>query len=131
MVEDEDKHDIQWIMDLIASDKLYTINIKNVVADVKDKDMAAFLSQEMNIKKDIDLDGETDAGESEDMLEEVRGGLMRQQSSWAPGDLAQAAVLEAQRISELSSLLPHIERINQWDVVRSSRNLTRTRTLNL
>tara|TARA_B100000795_G_scaffold99369_1_gene73060 strand:+ start:1352 stop:1705 length:354 start_codon:yes stop_codon:yes gene_type:complete len=49
--DDEDIQDIQWIMDLIASDKLYTINIKNVVADVKDKDMAAFLSQEMNIKK--------------------------------------------------------------------------------
>ena len=56
------------------------------------------------------------------MLEEVRGGLMRQQSSWAPGDLAQASVLEAQRISELATLLPHIERINQWDVVRSPRN---------
>ena len=28
----------------------------------------------------------------------------------------QAAVLEAQRISELDALLPHLERINQWDV---------------
>ena len=131
MEDDEDKNDIQWIMDLIASDKLYTINIKNVVADVKDKDMAAFLSQEMNIRKDLDLDGETDPGDSEDMLEEVRGGLLRQQSTWAPGDLAQAAVLEAQRISELATLLPHIERINEWDVVRSPRNLTQTQTLTL
>jgi len=116
--DDEDKVDIQWIMDLIASDKLYTINIKNVVADVKDKDMAAFLSQEMNIKKDVDLDadGDSHAGDGDDMLEEVRGGLIRQQSSWAPGDLAQDAVLDVQRISELDVLQPYVERINEWDV---------------
>ena len=108
----------------------------------------------MNIKKDLDLDGDMEADES-DMLEEVQGSLRHQQSSFA-GDLAQAAnpnsnpnsnpnpnpspspspspnpypypnpnpnpspnqaaVLEAQRISELDALLPHLERINQWDV---------------
>ena len=34
---DEDQKDIQWIMDLIASDKLYTINTNNLLGNVKDK----------------------------------------------------------------------------------------------
>ena len=44
---EEDQQDLQWIMDLIASDKLYTINIKNIGADIKDKEMSDYLAQNM------------------------------------------------------------------------------------
>tara|TARA_B110001452_G_scaffold263814_1_gene265818 strand:+ start:457 stop:2259 length:1803 start_codon:yes stop_codon:yes gene_type:complete len=116
---EEDQQDLQWIMDLIASDKLYTINIKNIGADIKDKEMSDYLAQNMGMKKEVDLDGGTDVGSEEDditSLSQAEGGLARQQSTWAPGDASQEALFEMQRISELPELQPLLGAIHDWDM---------------
>lgn len=115
---DEDQKDIQWIMDLIASDKLYTINTNNLLSDVKDKEMSDFLQQEVGIKGGLDLDGNTSVADSDDLtsLSQAHGGLLRQETKWAPGDPAAEAILEVQRISEVDAMQPHLDRIHDWDV---------------
>ena len=47
---------------------------------------------------------------------QAHGGLLRQETKWAPGDPAAEAILEVQRISEVGAMQPHLDRIHDWDV---------------
>ena len=59
--EEEDIGDIAWIMHLIASDKLYSIDLQSLGAGQSDE-MKAFLQGDMGIKKDTTTDEDPGSG---------------------------------------------------------------------
>lgn len=63
---DEDVADITWIMHLIASDKLYTIDIRSAGGANLSTEMTAWLENNMGMKKDIEAE-EDDEGEKVSM----------------------------------------------------------------
>ena len=104
---DEDGQDVAWIMDLIATDKLYTIDVRKNTS--MSAEMSAFITANLGLKnEDPDDDTATDAGST---TTASSGGapMLRQESSYLP-----AAAEELTRCQELverpevAELLKHI-----------------------
>ena len=58
---EEQQADLDWIMQLIASDKLYTIDLRTAAGGKLSADMAAFLTANMGMKKETVGMGDTDS----------------------------------------------------------------------
>ena len=67
--EEETVADLEWVMQLIASDKLYSIDLRNAGGGKMDSEMAAFLTDNLGLKKEAgDLDGESETGTATDSV---------------------------------------------------------------
>ena len=64
--EADDVADISWIMHLISSDKLYTIDIRAAGGGNLSSEMEKFLQDNMGMKKDIENDEEEDGRKQEE-----------------------------------------------------------------
>jgi len=118
-----DVAEIQYIMHLISSDKLYTIDIRAAGGDKLSGEMMAWMSDNMGMKKDIDRDPE-DGDEAPTNMETA--GLKRQETKIVPGGDSEAGKQLA-RLDELL-MLPEMEqylselpgrsqaRIHEWNM---------------
>jgi len=124
--EEEDVADISWIMHLIASDKLYTIDIRSAGGANLSSEMTAWLENNLGMKKDIDFDGdETESNATTSTLASAQG-LRRQETKVLMGGDSTAAK-ELARLDDVM-MLPAIEaylneqpglgcsKLHQWDI---------------
>lgn len=125
--EEEDVADISWIMHLIASDKLYTIDIRSAGGANLSSEMTAWLENNMGMKKDMDLNGDdTESnGTTSTNMSSAQG--MKRQSTKIDMSSDSAASKELARLDNLL-VLPEIEaflgqqpgkshsRLHEWDV---------------
>lgn len=120
--QQDDVADISWIMHLISSDKLYTIDIRAAGGDNLSSEMTAWLENNMGMKKDIEHEPED--GEGTNLTNAV--GLKRQEIKIQPGGDS-AASKELTQLDEVL-MLPEMEyyvseqpgrlqtRIHDWDL---------------
>ena len=118
--EADDVADISWIMHLISSDKLYTIDIRAAGGGNLSSEMEKFLQDNMGMKKDIEND------EEEDQNLATAAGLKRQETKVGPGSDS-AAGKELAHLDDVL-MLPEIEyyineqpggrpsRLHEWDI---------------
>ena len=85
-VEDEDVADISWIMHLIASDKLYTIDIRSAGGANLSSEMTAWLEDNLGMKKDIEAEAEEGDENATNLA--TAGNLKRQETKIVQGDSA-------------------------------------------
>ena len=86
----EDVSDITWIMHLISSDKLYTIDIRSAGGANLSSEMTAWLENNMGMKKDMEIDGEDGDGQNSTNLAQAQG-LKRAETKIALGGDSVAA----------------------------------------
>ena len=86
---DDMQADLEWIIQLIASDKLYTIDLR--AGGKIDKEMSAWLTSNMGMRKEADADGESDTtgGDTVTSLSQADG-IKRAESGFVSqgGDVA-------------------------------------------
>jgi len=122
--EAEDVADVSWIMHLISSDKLYTIDIRSAGGANLSSEMTAWL-ENMGMKKDIDLDGDdTDSNATNSTLSAAQGLKRAETKIHFGGD--SVAAKELARLDDALSL-PIIEaylsdqpstgrsKLHEWD----------------
>jgi len=122
-IEDQDDvADISWIMHLISSDKLYTIDIKAAGGGNLSSEMTAFLEENLGMKKDIDLEGE----DVDDSSLAAAVGLKRQETKMVGGSDSPAAK-ELARLDDVC-MLPEMQqyvsdlpgkkhsKLHEWDI---------------
>jgi len=120
--EEDDIADLSWIMHLISSDKLYTIDIRAAGGGNLSSEMTAWLENNLGMKKDSDLDGDGGLAAS---LTSAQG-LKRQETKMIGGTDSPAAK-ELARLDDVC-MLPEIEaylnklpgkshsKLHEWDV---------------
>ena len=122
--ESEDEADIAWIMQLISSDKLYTIDIRAAGGGNLSSEMTAWLEDNLGMKKDIDT--EADNGDGADANLSTAAGMKRQETKMMPGGDTPGS-RELARLDDVL-MLPEMEhylttqpgretpRIHEWDM---------------
>jgi len=112
---DDMKSDVDWIMQLIASDKLYAIDLRSASGGKIDKEMSDWLSSNMGMKKEKDMDGESATTETDTVtsLSEAAG-LRRQESGFVSQGGAQELEL-IDEVTELPEMAPVLDKIHSWD----------------
>ena len=122
--EGDDVADISWIMHLISSDKLYTIDIRSAGGANLSSEMTAWLENNMGMKKDIDLDADDGDGPTTDLAKAQ--GLKRAETKIALGGDSAAA----KELAKLDDVLMSSEmeyylteqpgrtqlRLHDWDI---------------
>jgi len=117
--EEDDEADILWIMHLIASDKLYSIDINSIGAG-QDAEMAAYLTGDIGLKKhhhhgydDDDEDGHAAHGRNSGHSDDSEH--RRADSTYVQEEMSK----EGTRIEEIvatPAMQPHIAGIHKWDL---------------
>jgi len=115
---EEQQADLTWIMQLIASDKLYTIDLRTAAGGKMSSDMAAFLTANMGMKKEtVGDDADTDATGVDDSsvtsLSQAEG-LKRQES----GYVSQGGVQELELMEEIvenPAMTAALAKLHDWD----------------
>jgi len=119
--ETEDVADISWIMHLISSDKLYTIDIRAAGGANLSSEMTAWLTENMGMKKDIE-----NTEDDEESTNREAAGLKRAETKMVPGGDS-AAGKELARLDDVL-MMPEMEyylaeqpgrtqlRIHDWDI---------------
>jgi len=126
--EQEDKADVAWIMHLIASDKLYSIDLRSAGGGNLDTEMAAWLVGNMGMKKEAGEDAADVDEEGARVSTRVSQGmsgwlgvsasdksLARQESASISGAASQELMLYDELL-ERPGLVPHLAKIHSWDV---------------
>jgi len=110
---DDMQADLEWIIQLIASDKLYTIDLR--AGGKLDKDMAAWLTSNMGMRKETEVDGESDTtgGDTVTSLSQADG-LKRMESGFvSQGGTQELELID--EVSELPELQQYLGKMHEWD----------------
>jgi len=119
--EEDDNQDITWIMHLIASDKLYSIDIQSLGAG-QDSEMAAFLTGDMGLKQNTDKDFDDADGTATDAASATNRsslsqaeGLKRQESQMISSAGTQELEL-VDSVAEMPGVSAYLHNIHNWDI---------------
>lgn len=124
--ETDDAADVAWIMHLIASDKLYTIDIRSAGGANLSAEMEWWLENNMGMKKDMDKLGADGDGFAASAGQKALG-LKRAETKVNMGDASSGAARELTRLDEVL-MMPEMEyylsaqpgrshiHLHDWDV---------------
>jgi len=112
--------DIDWIIQLIAADKLYTVDLRTNA--MVDKDMSAWLTSNMGMKKDKDMaaledntiDGSTDAGDSVASLSDAPGTAGKESTFVSEGGKRELLLVD--ELSENPAMGQLLDKLHSWDI---------------
>jgi len=109
--EDEDVNDVTWIMQLIASDKLYQIDMKSI-AGGQSAEMAAFLNATMGGGDEEPKKEEP--GQEEEEKKEM--GMLKRQETQNISAEATAEMTRIDEIVENPEMAAHLQNVHEWNI---------------